>query len=158
VRCVQVYHTQTSRRSSCQLWDQHGSLRTELPANCAATDKPIAGLLKDLKSRGLLQDTLVLWGGEFGRTPTAENADGREHHPFGFTMWLAGGGIRGGLVHGATDEFGWHAEKDKVHVHDLHATVLHLMGLDHERLTYRYGGRDYRLTDVSGRVVKEILA
>ncbi len=158
VRCVQVYHTQTSRRSSCQLWDQHGSLRAELPANCAATDKPIAGLLKDLKARGLLHDTLVLWGGEFGRTPTAENADGREHHPFGFSMWLAGGGIKGGLVHGATDEFGWYAERDKVHVHDLHATILHLMGLDHEKLTYRYGGRDYRLTDVYGRVVKELLA
>ena len=158
VRCVQVYHTQTSKRSSCQLWDQHGGLRAELAANCAATDRPIAGLLRDLKSRGLLRDTLVLWGGEFGRTPTAENADGREHHPFGFTMWLAGGGIRGGIVHGATDDFGWHAEKDKVHVHDLHATILHLMGLNHEKLTYRYGGRDYRLTDVYGRVVKELLA
>jgi uncharacterized protein DUF1501 len=158
VRCVQVYHTQTSRRSSCQLWDQHGSLRAELPANCAATDRPIAGLLRDLKARGLLEDTLVLWGGEFGRTPTAENADGREHHPFGFTMWLAGGGIKGGIVHGSTDEFGWHAEKDKVHVHDLHATILHLMGMNHEKLTYRYGGRDYRLTDVYGRVVKELLA
>jgi hypothetical protein len=158
VRCVQVYHTATSKRSSCQLWDQHGSLRTELAANCAATDKPIAGLLKDLKARGLLQDTLVLWGGEFGRTPTAENADGREHHPFGFTMWLAGGGIKGGVVHGSTDDFGWHAQNDKVHVHDLHATILHLMGLNHEKLTYRYGGRDYRLTDVYGHVVKELLA
>jgi hypothetical protein len=158
VRCVQVYHTQTARRSSCQLWDQHGSLRAELPANCAATDKPVAGLLKDLKSRGLLRDTLVIWGGEFGRTPTAEGTDGREHHPFGFTMWLAGGGIKGGIVHGETDEYGWHAVRDKVHVHDLHATVLHLMGIDHERLTYRYGGRDYRLTDVHGRVVRELLA
>jgi hypothetical protein len=158
VRFVQVYHTQTSKRSSCQLWDQHGGLKTELPANCAATDAPIAGLLKDLKARGLLDETLVLWGGEFGRTPTAEGTDGREHHPFGFTMWLAGGGIQGGIVHGATDEFGWHAVQDKVHVHDLHATILHLMGLDHERLTYRYSGRDYRLTDVSGRVVQEILA
>jgi hypothetical protein len=159
VRCVQVYHTQTSKRSSCQLWDQHGGLKAELPANCAATDTPIAGLLKDLKARGLLKDTLVIWGGEFGRTPTAENADGREHHPFGFTMWLAGGGIKGGMVHGATDEFGWHAvEEGKVHVHDLHATMLHLMGIDHEKLTYRYAGRDYRLTDVSGNVVKAILA
>jgi hypothetical protein len=158
VRFVQVYHTQTARRSSCQLWDQHGGLKTELPANCAATDRPIAGLLKDLKARGLLQDTLVVWGGEFGRTPTAENADGREHHPFGFTMWLAGGGIKGGIVHGATDEFGWNAVQDKVHVHDLHATILHLMGIDHERLTYRYGGRDYRLTDVYGHVVRGILA
>jgi hypothetical protein len=157
VRCVQVYHTQTSRRSSCQLWDQHGGLKTELPANCAATDKPIAGLLQDLKARGLLEDTVVLWGGEFGRTPTAENADGREHHPFGFTMWLAGAGVKGGIVHGATDEFGWHAVTDKVHVHDLHATLLHLLGLNHEKLTYRYGGRDYRLTDVHGNVVKAIL-
>jgi hypothetical protein len=157
VRCVQVYHTQTSRRSSCQLWDQHGGLKTELPANCAATDRPIAGLLKDLKGRGLLRDTIVLWGGEFGRTPTAEGTDGREHHPFGFTMWLAGAGIKGGLAYGATDEFGWHAVENKVHVHDLHATLLHLMGLDHERLTYRHAGRDYRLTDVHGHVVKDIL-
>jgi hypothetical protein len=158
VRCVQVYHTQTARRSSCQLWDQHGGLRTELPANCAATDLPIAGLLHDLKARGLLDDTIVLWGGEFGRTPTAEGTDGREHHPFGFTMWLAGAGIKGGLAYGATDEFGWHAAEDKVHVHDLHATLLHLMGLNHERLTYRHAGRDYRLTDVHGNVVKAILS
>jgi hypothetical protein len=157
VRCVQVYHTQTSRRSSCQLWDQHGGLKTELPANCAATDLPIGGLLHDLKSRGLLEDTIVLWGGEFGRTPTAEGNDGREHHPFGFTMWLAGAGIKGGLAYGATDEFGWHAVENKVHVHDLHATLLHLMGLNHERLTYRHAGRDYRLTDVHGNVVKAIL-
>ncbi len=158
VRMVQVYHTQTSKRSSCQLWDQHSNLTVELPNNCAATDQPIAGLLRDLKSRGLLDDTLVVWGGEFGRTPTAEGGNGREHHPFGFTMWLAGGGIRGGMAYGATDDFGWHAVKDKVHVHDLHATILYLMGLDHEKLTYRYGGRDYRLTDVSGRVVRDILA
>jgi hypothetical protein len=158
VRMVQVYHTQTSKRSSCQLWDQHGGLKSELPANCAATDRPIAGLIQDLKGRGLLEDTLVLWGGEFGRTPTAEGDNGREHHPFGFTMFLAGGGIKSGIVHGATDDFGWHAVRDKVHVHDLHATILHLMGIDHEKLTYRYSGRDYRLTDVHGRVVKEILA
>ena len=157
VRMVQVYHTTTAKRSSCQLWDQHGSLRAELTNNCAATDKPIAGLLKDLKSRGLLEDTLVIWGGEFGRTPTAEGTDGREHHPFGFTMWLAGAGIKPGIVHGATDDYGWHAVKDKVHVHDLHATILHLMGLNHEKLTYRYSGRDYRLTDVSGKVIHEIL-
>src|SRR5207244_12458186 len=138
VRFVQVYHTQTSKRASCQLWDQHGGLKTELPANCAAVDAPIAGLLRDLKARGLLRDTLVIWGGEFGRTPTAENADGREHHPFGFSMWLAGGGVRAGLVHGSTDEFGWHAVQDKVHVHDLHATILHLLGIDHTKLTYRY--------------------
>jgi len=158
VRVVQVYHTVTSKRSSCQLWDQHGGLKTELPANCASTDRPIAGLLKDLKARGLLEDTLVVWGGEFGRTPTAENQDGREHHPFGFTMWLAGGGVKGGMTYGATDEFGWHAVENKVHVHDLHATILHLMGINHEKLTYRYSGRDYRLTDVHGHVVKPILA
>jgi hypothetical protein len=158
VRFVQVYHTQTARRSSCQLWDQHGGLKRELSANCAATDLPIAGLLKDLKARGLLKDTLVIWGGEFGRTPTAENADGREHHPFGFTMWLAGGGIQGGLAYGSTDEFGWHAIENRVHVHDLHATILHLMGIDHTKLTYRYSGRDYRLTDVFGNVVKPLLA
>ena len=158
VRVVQVYHTATSKRSSCQLWDQHSKLREELPNNCAATDKPIAGLLKDLKSRGLLEDTLVVWGGEFGRTPTAEGGDGREHHPFGFTTWMAGGGVKAGHIHGATDEFGWHAVQDRVHVHDLHATILHLMGLDHTRLTYRYAGRDYRLTDVHGQLVKGILA
>jgi Protein of unknown function (DUF1501) len=158
VRFVQVYHTQTSRRSSCQLWDQHSGLRSELPANCAATDVPIAALLKDLKARGLLKDTLVLWGGEFGRTPTAENADGREHHPFGFTMWLAGGGIKGGMVYGKSDDFGWHAVENRVHVHDLHATILHLMGIDHTKLTYRYSGRDFRLTDVFGNVVKPLLA
>ena len=157
VRMVQVYHTQTAKRNSCQLWDQHSELRKELPNNCAAVDRPIAGLLKDLKARGLLDETLVIWGGEFGRTPTAEGTNGREHHPFGFTMWLAGGGVKGGIVHGATDEFGWHAVQNKVHVHDLHATILHLMGINHEKLTYRYSGRDYRLTDVFGNVVKEIL-
>jgi hypothetical protein len=158
VRFVQVYHTQTRQRSSCQLWDQHSGLRNGLRENTASTDLPIAGLLRDLKARGLLDETLVIWGGEFGRTPTAENADGREHHPFGFTMWLAGGGIKPGIVHGTTDEYGWHAVDGKVHVHDLHATILHLMGIDHERLTYRHAGRDYRLTDVSGEVVREILA
>lgn len=158
VRMVQVYHTQTSKRSSCQLWDQHGGLKAELPQNCASTDKPIAALLKDLKARGLLKDTLVIWGGEFGRTPTAEGGDGREHHPFGFTTWMAGGGVKGGHVHGTTDEYGWHAQQDPVHVHDLHATILHLMGIDHTKLTYFFGGRNYRLTDVYGNVVKQILA
>ena len=158
VRMVQVYHTTTSKRSSCQLWDQHGGLKTELPNNCAAVDKPIAGLLRDLKARGLLEETIVLWGGEFGRTPTAEGDNGREHHPFGFSMWLAGGGVRGGLAYGATDEFGWHATENRVHVHDLHATILHLLGLDHKKLTYRYSGRDFRLTDVHGQIVRDILA
>jgi hypothetical protein len=152
VRFVQLYDTGTGG------WDHHGDIRNSLPARCRGVDQPIAALLQDLKQRGLLQDTLVVWGGEFGRTPTAEGADGREHHPFGFTMWLAGGGIQGGMTFGTTDEFGWHAVENKVHVHDLHATILHLMGLDHERLTYRYGGRDYRLTDVHGRVVRDVLA
>jgi hypothetical protein len=158
VRFVQVYHTQTSKRSSCQLWDQHSGLRDGLRENCLATDQPVAALLTDLKQRGLLDETLVIWGGEFGRTPTAEGVDGREHHPFGFSMWLAGGGIRGGMTYGATDDFGWHAIENRVHVHDLHATVLHLLGLDHTKLTYRYSGRDYRLTDVHGSVVTDILA
>lgn len=154
VRFIQVFDS--SRGNN--VWDHHNKINTRLPDNCRQTDLPIAGFLQDLKSRGLLEETLVVWGGEFGRTPTAEGADGREHHPFGFTMWLAGGGIKGGHVHGATDEFGWHAVRDKVHVHDLHATILHTLGLNHERLTFRYGGRDYRLTDVFGRVVREVLA
>jgi hypothetical protein len=153
VRFVQLFDAPANNA-----WDHHSNLRAGLPKRCAAVDQPIAALLTDLKERGLLDDTLVLWGGEFGRTPTAEGTDGREHHPFGFTMWLAGGGVRGGFVHGATDEYGWHAVIDKVHVHDLHATILHLMGFDHEKLTYRHGGRDYRLTDVHGHVVRDILA
>jgi hypothetical protein len=139
-------------------WDHHTAITTELPKCCAGIDVPVAGLLKDLKARGLLDETLVIWGGEFGRSPVAQKGDGRDHHPYGFTTWVAGGGVRGGKVHGATDEFGWYAVDNKVHIHDLHATILHLMGLDHTRLTYRYGGRDYRLTDVHGRVVSEILA
>ncbi len=158
VRMVQVYHTQNSKRANCQLWDQHGNLKADLRANAQATDLPIAGLLKDLKSRGLLDETLVLWGGEFGRTPTAQGTDGREHHPFGFSMWLAGGGAKGGQAYGATDDYGWYAAQNKVHVHDLHATILHLMGIDHEKLTYRYSGRDYRLTDVYGKVVRGVVA
>jgi Protein of unknown function (DUF1501) len=153
VRFVQLFDAPANNA-----WDHHSGLRQNLPKRCQAVDRPIAALLTDLKSRGLLEDTLVLWGGEFGRTPTAEGDNGREHHPFGFTMWMAGGGVRGGMVHGATDEFGWHALHDKVHVHDLHATILHLMGLNHEKLTFRHGGRDYRLTDVFGHVVKEVLA
>lgn len=153
VRFVQLFDAPENNA-----WDHHGGLRDRLPKRCAAVDQPISALLTDLKSRGLLQDTLVLWGGEFGRTPTAEGDNGREHHPFGFTMWMAGGGVKGGMTHGATDDFGWHSVQDKVHVHDLHATILHLMGFDHEKLTYRYGGRDYRLTDVHGHVVNQILA
>ena len=154
VRFVQLYHT----TGGFQPWDQHSDLKAGHEKNAAATDLPIAGLLKDLKARGLLDDTLVVWGGEFGRTPACEgSANGRDHHPFGFTMWLAGGGVRGGLAYGATDEFGWDAVENPVHVHDLHATILHLLGLDHEKLTYRFAGRDYRLTDVSGQVVSRVL-
>jgi hypothetical protein len=152
VRFVQLFDAPANNA-----WDFHGGLRENLPKRCAAVDRPIAALLTDLKARGMLDDTLVIWGGEFGRTPTGEGNNGREHHPFGFSMWLAGGGIKGGMTHGATDEFGWHAVEDKVHVHDLHATILHLMGLDHTKLTYRHGGRDYRLTDVHGHVVHKIL-
>jgi uncharacterized protein (DUF1501 family) len=149
---VQVYDTANGA------WDHHSNLKRALPARCANVDQPISALLTDLKARGLLDETLVIWGGEFGRTPTTEGTDGREHHLYGFTMWLAGGGVKGGVTHGATDEFGWYAVEEKVHVHDLHATILYLLRMDHERLTYRYGGRDYRLTDVYGRVVQGILA
>jgi hypothetical protein len=154
VRFVQLYHT----TGGFQPWDQHSDLKGGHAKNALATDRPIAGLLQDLQARGLLAETLVIWGGEFGRTPAAEGTNGRDHHPYGFTMWLAGGGVRGGLAYGATDEFGWDAVEDRVHVHDLHATILHLLGLDHEKLTYRHTGRDYRLTDVYGNVVKGILA
>jgi hypothetical protein len=154
VRFVQLYHT----TGGFQPWDQHSDLKGGHAKNARATDRPIAGLLKDLEARGLLDETLVIWGGEFGRTPAAEGSNGRDHHPYGFTMWLAGGGVRAGTAYGATDEFGWDAVENPVHVHDLHATVLHLLGLDHEKLTYRHTGRDYRLTDVYGNVVKGILA
>ena len=155
VRFVQLYHT----TGGFQPWDQHSDLKGGHEKNALETDLPIAGLLRDLKQRGLLDDTLVIWGGEFGRTPAREGtANGRDHHPFGFTMWLAGGGVRGGMAYGATDEIGWDAVEKPVHVHDLHATILHLLGLDHERLTYNYAGRDFRLTDVSGTVVDGILA
>jgi hypothetical protein len=152
VRFVQVTHS-----DSMVQWDQHSNLLKGHAKNALEVDRPIAGLLKDLKARGLLQDTLVLWGGEFGRTPTAEAGDGRDHNPEGFTMWLAGGGVRSGFRYGATDDYGYYAVQNKVHIHDLHATLLHLLGLDHERLTYRYAGRDFRLTDVHGRVVQDIL-
>jgi hypothetical protein len=139
-------------------WDHHRNLKQSLTSSCTAIDKPIAGLLADLKSRGLLDDTLVLWGGEFGRSPYAQFGDGRDHNNKGYTMWLAGGGIKSGFVHGKTDEHGYEAIEGKVHVHDWHATILHLLGLDHEKLTYRYAGRDMRLTDVKGNVVKAIVS
>lgn len=139
-------------------WDQHSGLRTGHANNARAVDRPIAALLRDLKSRGLLDETLVLWGGEFGRTPMAQGSDGRDHNPFGFTVWLAGGGIKGGTLYGATDDYGYYAVENKVAVHDLHATMLFLLGIDHKRLTFRFGGRDMRLTDVHGEVIHEIIA
>jgi hypothetical protein len=154
VRFIQVWS------GGGQPWDNHDNLEAVHRQLAREWDQAIAGFLKDLKQRGMLDTTLVMWGGEFGRTPVAElpQLSGRDHNHYGFTMWLAGGGVKGGYVHGATDEFGFAAIENKVHVHDLHATVLHLLGFDHERLTYRYAGRDFRLTDVHGQVVKEILA
>ena len=153
VRFVQVTHSDGEVQ-----WDQHGNLYRGHTKNAAEVDRPIAGFLQDLKSRGLLNDTLVLWGGEFGRTPTAQGTDGRDHNPHGFTMWLAGGGVKSGFAYGATDDYGYYAVENKMHIHDLHATILHLLGMNHERLTYRYAGRDFRLTDVAGHVAKDILA
>jgi uncharacterized protein (DUF1501 family) len=153
VRFIQVTHS-----DSFVQWDQHGDLLKGHTKNAAEVDKPIAGLLRDLRARGLLDDTLVLWGGEFGRTPVAQGTDGRDHNPHGFTMWMAGGGVKGGMAYGATDDYGYYAAENKVHIHDLHATILHLLGMNHERLTYRYAGRDFRLTDVAGHVVTDIMA
>ncbi len=150
VRFVQITHSYK--------WDQHSGLKTALPRNSMEVDQPIAALLKDLKSRGLLNDTLVLWGGEFGRTPVSQGNDGRDHNPQGYTMWMAGGGVKGGLQYGATDDYGYYAVKNKVHIHDLHATILHLLGLDHKKLTYQFAGRDFRLTDVHGEVISDLFA
>jgi hypothetical protein len=158
VRFVQLWH------GAGQPWDNHDNIKDNHKRLADQLDQPIAALLTDLKQRGMLDDTLVLWGGEFGRTPTVELGaggdpkNGRDHNHWGFTVWLAGGGIKGGTVYGATDEFGFRAEENRTSVHDLHATMLHLLGLDHERLTYRYGGRDFRLTDVHGRVIEDIVA
>jgi hypothetical protein len=150
VRFVQV---------TCQAdWDQHRNLKKDHSKNARSVDKPIAALLTDLKQRGLLEDTLVLWGGEFGRTPGAQNGDGRDHNHKGFTTWMAGGGVRGGLSYGSTDDYGMEAVENKVHIHDWHATILALLGLDHEKLTYSHAGRDFRLTDVSGHVIRGIMA
>jgi hypothetical protein len=139
-------------------WDQHGDLKRGHENNARAVDRPIAALLQDLKGRGLLDSTLVIWAGEFGRTPMAQGSDGRDHNPYGFTVWLAGGGIKGGTIYGATDDYGYHAIENKVEIHDLHATMLHLLGVDHKRLTHRFGGRDMRLTDVHGEVISAILS
>jgi hypothetical protein len=150
VRFVQIFH---------EAWDQHGGLVSGLKKNCQDTDRACAALVKDLKARGLLDETLVIWGGEFGRTPMVQGgSDGRDHHPNCFTMWLAGGGIKAGLTLGESDEFGFNVTRDRVHVHDLHATILHLLGFDHTKLTYRFQGRDFRLTDVHGQVIKTMLA
>jgi hypothetical protein len=150
VRFVQLFH---------EAWDQHGGLVHDLKKNCEDTDKPCAALVKDLKQRGLLDDTLLLWGGEFGRTPMVQGGDdGRDHHPNAFSMWMAGGGVKPGLTLGESDELGFNAATDKVHVHDLHATLLHLLGFDHTKLTYRFQGRDFRLTDVHGKLVEKLLA
>ena len=150
VRFVQVSHSYK--------WDQHENLRRDHANNALEVDKPIAGLIRDLKARGLLDDTLVLWGGEFGRTPTAQGDNGRDHNPHGYTMWLAGGGVKPGIPYGRTDDYGYYSVENKVHLHDLHATLLHLLGLDHTQLTYRYAGRNFRLTDVHGEIVRGILA
>src|SRR5262249_46080466 len=139
-------------------WDQHDRIKEGHESMARATDQPIAALLKDLKGRGLLEETLVVWAGEFGRTPVAQGSStGRDHNPYGFTIWLAGGGMKGGTVYGATDEYGFHAVENRAQIHDLHATVLHLLGIDHHRLTYRFGGRDMRLTDIHGEVIHDIL-
>ncbi len=151
VRFVQVYY------GNGQPWDTHSNHNEQTKRLAKDIDQPTAALLQDLKRRGLLEDTLVIWGGEFGRTSTTEGSDGRDHNHLGFTTWLAGAGVKGGTTYGATDEFGFRSVQDKVHIHDLHATILHLLGLNHERLTYGHAGRDYRLTDVSGRVVHEIV-
>ena len=151
VRFVQATHSYK--------WDQHGDLRKGHTQNALEVDKPIAGLIRDLKQRGMLEETLVVWGGEFGRTPASQGGtDGRDHNPHGFTWFMAGGGVKPGFSFGATDDYGWYAEQDKVHIHDMHATILALLGIDHERLTYRHAGRDHRLTDVAGEVVRPIMA
>jgi hypothetical protein len=151
VRFVEIFH---------EAWDQHGNLTKDIKINCHDTDQACAALVKDLKQRGLLDDTLVIWGGEFGRTPMVQGGgnDGRDHHPNCFTMWLAGGGVKPGIAHGESDEFGFNVVKDGVHVHDMHATILKLLGFDHTKLTYRSQGRDFRLTDVSGNVVNQLIA
>lgn len=155
VRYIQVNYSDNSNNPA---WDQHSNMPKHAE-HAAAVDKPVAALVQDLKERGLLEDTIVWWGGEFGRTPYSEkNGTGRDHNPLGFTVWLAGGGFKPGFAHGSTDEFGQHAVEDKVQMHDLHATILHQLGLDHERLTFGYAGREFRLTDIEGRVVKELVA
>ena len=150
VRFVQVYCNDE--------WDAHNDIKSNHGKRCRETDKPIAGLLADLKQRGLLESTLIVWGGEFGRMPVSEKGDGRDHNPNGFLVWMAGGGVKGGVSHGETDEIGWKAASNATSVHDLHATILHLLGMDHKRLTYLHNGRRFRLTDTEGEVILKILA
>ena len=150
MRFVELFH---------EAWDQHGNLVHDLKVNCQDTDQASAALIKDLKQRGMLEDTLVIWGGEFGRTPMVQGGnDGRDHHPNAFTMWLAGGGLKPGLTYGASDDFGFRVVENPVHVHDLHATLLHLLGFDHTKLTYRFQGLDMRLTGVFGNVIKDLIS
>jgi uncharacterized protein (DUF1501 family) len=151
VRYIHIYY------GVGQVWDDHKEIDKKLRERCPDMDRAATALIQDLKRRGLLDETLIVWGGEFGRTPVSESGDGRDHNPYGFTMWMAGGGVKGGQAYGATDEFGFKAIENRVSIHDLHATILHQLGVDHERLTYRYAGRDFRLTDVYGEVVKDLL-
>jgi uncharacterized protein (DUF1501 family) len=149
---VQIY------TGNSQPWDTHSNNDGQHRQLAGNTERGVAALLQDLKQRGLLDETIVLWGGEFGRTPASQGGDGRDHNHWGFSVWLAGGGFKGGMAYGATDEFGFRAEEKRTHPHDLHATILHQMGIDHERLTFRYSGRDHRLTDVSGQVIRDIIS
>ena len=150
VRFIEITHSSS--------WDHHRNLKNDMEKNCNEIDQPIAGLLQGLKNRDMLKDTLVIWAGEFGRTPHGQGNDGRDHNNKGFTTWMAGGGTKGGFSYGATDEHGYEAGENKMHIHDWHATILHLLGLNHEKLTYNYAGRDFRLTDVHGQVAEEIIA
>jgi hypothetical protein len=152
VRYVQVHY------GPGQIWDDHKEINKNLKQRCPDMDKATAALIRDLKQRGLLDETLIVWGGEFGRTPVSESGDGRDHNPYGFTMWMAGGGVKAGIAYGETDEFGFKAVQNRASIHDVHATILHLLGLDHEKLTYRYAGRDFRLTDVYGNVIRDVVA
>jgi arylsulfatase A-like enzyme len=161
VRYVHLYPPPTQGLTEKNVradWDDHKDINHCLRERCPDMDRAAAALIRDLKRRGLLDETLVVWGGEFGRTPVSEAGDGRDHDPYGYTMWLAGGGMKGGIMYGETDEFGFRAVENRVSIHDLHATILHQLGMDHERLTYRYAGRDFRLTDVHGNVVRDIIA
>ena len=154
---VQLYHNRSSTHSGCQIWDQHGNLKGGHESNANEVDQPIATLISDLKSRGLLDSTLIVLGTEFGRTPVAQG-NGRDHNPYGFTLWMAGGGVKGGTSYGATDELGYFAVENKVSMYDFHATILHLLGFDQQQLTYRHAGRDFRLTDVHGTVLNALIA